>query len=534
MKNEFDDKQDLLQPPVKLQNRSLELSPRQSDIYRNLESIGPEIAAFYLSGVKVLQDNDLETSSYLLAHTAREIEGGLRDVFSTDQEKKKIQKQLKKTDLGDLSERIGHIASILAALGVDNLRAPLAQKWISIATRFHEFAPRHGAWKVPRKKETFVPLWREFEEVLVELVGTHFKLLDRLDRMLAYEKPTKEIIETLRCLLKSKVRYAYFFRKLESPAWLKPLKDAGWFHPDEQPVSQDVPDQPVPFWHALEYVKKVANHTEESPCEEVFDTLADIVDAIVDLTNCTEKSIASDHTEAQVIKIICALPIERIESRYITFIGVALKSRIGATLMDPAVCETILPKLLNEGAKKLTLMLLKDMLDAKVINSRIIPVMEEYWLRNALNTHGEAISKLCGIEASQIALAQIQYLIGQDAYRFDFIQQVGGDIPNTSDRNYAELLVNFTGTLFRFTESDSIMETAKDLLQESHPIIIRRIVLNVITHRYTDLKHLFWAWKGNPLEDIGLKPELYQLIQTNCRTFDKSEIEQVLDWIEIR
>ena len=50
MKNEFDKEKNLLQPPEKFQNRSLELSPRQSEIYRNLEAIGPEIAAFYIEG----------------------------------------------------------------------------------------------------------------------------------------------------------------------------------------------------------------------------------------------------------------------------------------------------------------------------------------------------------------------------------------------------------------------------------------------------------------------------------------------------
>ena len=179
MKNEFNKRQDLSLPSVSFQNHGLELSPRQAEIYRNLEAIGPEIAAFYLSGVKVLQNDDLETSSYLLAHIAREIEGGLRDVFSTDPEKRKIQKQLKKADLGNLSERIGHIASILSALGIDDLNVPLAQKWISVASQFHEFAHRHGAWKSPRNKEAFIPLWHEFEDVLVELVGTHFNLLNR-------------------------------------------------------------------------------------------------------------------------------------------------------------------------------------------------------------------------------------------------------------------------------------------------------------------------------------------------------------------
>ena len=545
MKNEFNKGQDLSQPSVRPQNRSLELSPRQSEIHRNLQAIGPEIAAFYLSGVKVLQDDDLETSSYLLAHIAREIEGGLRDVLSTDQEKRQIQGQLKKADLGNFSERRGHIASILAALGIDDLGDPLAKKWISVATQFHEFAHRHGAWEAPRAKEVFVPLWHEFEEVLMDLVGNHFNFLNRVDRLLAYEKPTKEIIRTLPNLLKSEIRYAYFFQKLDSPIWLKPLKDAGWFHPDRQPTSQEVPDQPVYFWHALGYVEKVADHTQKAPCEETFSVLANIVNTIVNYTNDTEASIASGHTDSQVIKIICALPIERIEARYITFIGVALKSRVETTLVHSAIGETVLPKLLDEGAKELTLLLLEDMLDAEVIHGNIRAVMEEYWLWDALQKHEQTIAELCGIEAVQIACARIRALINEGAYSFNVIRKIDSAPSDYPDRRYAELLVGFTSSILRAIKFDnSIEEIVKDLLQEglavtyNDPVkkeaqaIFGRIALTAATHHYENLKHLFWEWEGNPLENIGLKPELYHLIQTNCQAFEESEIGRILDWIE--
>ena len=545
MKNGFGKEQDLSQPSVRPQNRSLELSPRQSEIHRNLQVIGPEIAAFYLSGVKVLQDDDLETSSYLLAHIAREIEGGLRDVLSTDQEKRQIQGQLKKADLGNFSERRGHIASILAALGIDGLGDPLAKKWISVATQFHEFAHRHGAWEAPRAKKVFVPLWHEFEEVLMDLVGNHFNFLNRVDRLLAYEKPTKEIIRTLPNLLKSEIRYAYFFQKLDSPIWLKPLKDAGWFHPDRQPTSQEVPDQPVYFWHALGYVEKVADHTQKAPCEETFSVLANIVNTIVNYTNDTGTSIASGHTDSQVIKIICALPIERIKSWHITFIGIALKSRVETTLVHSAIGETVLPKLLDEGAKELTLLLLEDMLDAEVIHGDIRAVMEEYWLWDALQKHEQTIAELCGIEAVQIACARIRALINEGAYSFNVIRKIDSAPSDYPDRRYAELLVGFTSSILRAIKFDnSIEEIVKDLLQEglavtyNDPVkkeaqaIFGRIALTAVTHHYENLKHLFWEWEGNPLEEFWLKPSIYQLIHTRCFTFDEREFDQILHWIE--
>ena len=549
MKNGFDKEQDLLQPPDIFHNQDPRMSPRQAEIYRNLEAIGPEISAFYLSGVKVLQNKDIETSSYLLAHIAREIEGGLRDVLSRDQEKRQIQGQLKKADLGHFSERRGHIASILAALGIDDLGDPLAKRWISVAIQFHKFAHRHGAWEAPRAKEVFVPLWHEFEEVLMDLVGNHFNFLNRVDRLLDYEKPTKEIIKTLPYLLASEVRYAYFFNKLDSPVWLKDLRDTGWFDPKNRSTRPDGPDQSEYYrssvWHALKYVEKVATHTQESPCEETVNILADIVNTIVDYINDIGESIASDHTDWRVIQILCALPIERIEPRHITFIGVALKSRVGATLVHSAIGETVLPKLLDGGAKELTLVLLEDMLDAKVIHGNIRTVMDEYWLWDSLQKNEQVIEKLCGIETVRIAYNRIRTLINDGAYSFNVISKIDNALSDYPHRRYAELLVGFIAGLLRSIKFDnSIEKIVKKLLQEGLAVncdeplkrkarsIFGRIALNAITHRYEDLKHLFWDWQGNPLNETFLKPEIYQLLQANCLVFDEGEIDRVLHWIE--
>ncbi len=567
MKNEFDEKHNLSHPPERLQNRSLELSARQAEIYRNLEAIGPEIAAFYLSGVKMLQDDDLETSSYLLAHIAREIEGGLRDVLS-EKKKEELEFVITMPDGSKLTyekgkegsfnfasstpgtfkvtyNRIGkHKASILQSLNVDE-NSPIAERWISVAKRFAAFAHRHGAWESPRRRKVFVPIWHEFENVLSDLVGNHFKLLDRIDRILGYEKPTKEIIKTLPNLLVSEVRYAYFFNKLDSPAWLKPLKDAGWFHPDRQPTSQEMPDQPVHFWHALEYVEKVAYHTQEVPCEETFNILADIVNTIVNYTLDPKVIIVSDHTDWRIIQIICALPIERINSRHITFVGTFLRYKSGVTLMDSAIGDTVLPKLLNGGAKKLSLALLEDMLDAEVVHGDIKAVMEEHWLWDALQKHEQAIAELCGIESVRIACARIQTLIDEGAYSFNIISKIDSAPSDYPHRHYAELLVGFTSGLLRSVKFDNgVKKIVKDLLQEGLAVdcndplkreaqtIFGRIALTAVTHHYENLKQLFWEWQGNPLEETLLRPELYQLIQTNCRTFDESEIDQVLNWIE--
>ena len=146
--------------------------------------------------------------------------------------------------------------------------------------------------------------------------------------------------------------------------------------------------------------------------------------------------------------------------------------------------------------------------------------------------HGESIAKLCGVKAANIALEQIRTLIAESITSFDRIQLVGTEPSDAAHENYAELLVGFVSSVFRFAEPTSITKTLENLLRAPQAIF-KRIALTAVTHHYSDLKHLFWDWENNPLEEVSLKPEFYQLIQTNCTKFKESEIEQILSWVEL-
>ena len=543
MNDGFGEVQDLSRIRSDVPSRAPDLSPQQREIRRNLEAIGPEIAAYYLDGIKILHSTDLETAASLLAHIAREIDGGLRDILSSDEAKGQIQSQLTEAilaRLGDHSElknRKGHIASILAALGIDNapaflstdeVRVNFAIRWINVSTQFHKFVHRHGAWRAPRAKEEFEVLWYEFEGILSNLVGSFLDLLNQLDRICAYKEPTREIRGTLPNLLGSEERRAYFFRKLEFPAWLEPLKEDGWFDPDRNPMPQESSDQPGYYyssrWHALEYVVKVSTHPE---CP--IDTLVDIVNAITDESR---ERIDNGRTDLDIVKIIGTLPIERIEPQHITFMGAALKSIQKYGLTDQEIGQTILPKLLDGGKQELTLALLTIMFEIEFVDERIQSIMDEHWLEDALKKYGHAIANLCSVEAAQIALTQIRALTAADPFAFYSPHPVESDLSRLSHASYTDLIVSFANSLFRFAEPDNIEETVRALLQEP-PTIIRRIAIKAITNHYSDLKHLFWEWEGNPLDEVELEPEISQLIQVNSPTFDEDEIKQVLQWIEL-
>ena len=334
-------------------------------------------------------------------------------------------------------------------------------------------------------------------------------------------------MDVLSRLLKSEAMNSYFFRHLESLTWLDPLKEDGWFDPDRNPMPQESPDQPGYYyssrWHALEYVVKISTHPE---CP--IDTLVDIVNAITDESR---ERIDNGRTDLDTVKIIGTLPIDQIKSQYITFMGAALKSIQKYGLMDQEIGQTILPKLLDGRKLELTLTLLTIMLEIEFVEPDLRTLMDDYWIEDALKRHGHAIANLCGVAAADIALVQIRKIADSNRFKVDFIERVESDLSRLSHPSYAELIVSFTSALFRFAEPDSIEQTVQVLLEDPHAII-RRIAFKAIADHYSNLKHLFWTWEGNPLDDVKLEPEITELIETRNHTFDENEMEQILQWIE--
>ena len=415
-------KHSLSREPSDISKFGIELTNQQTEIHRNLESIGPEIAAYYLDGIRILQYKDLETAASLLAHVAREIDGGLRNVLSIEK-KEELKFVIRVPDdetlvcekgkEGTLKftvnapgavkvsyNRIGkHKASILQSLGIDDL-SPLAERWIKVTKRFAEFAHRHGAWKSPRRREDFEPLWSEFEDVLANLVGNYLNLLSKVvDRILERQEPTGEIRRVLPNLLKSEARRKYFFNKLESPTWLEPLKEDRWFDPENNPAPQKDLYQGgyyYSLWHALEYAGRIADRIEKYPCDETINCLVSIVDAIINHTAARGERIRNDYTDWRILRIIGTFPIAQIKRQHITFMDTALKSGWPRMLAAREVTQTILPKLLDTDAKELTLALLKVIIDAQSTNDQIIADMGGPQLKEALEKYTQDLIILCG------------------------------------------------------------------------------------------------------------------------------------------
>ena len=339
-----------------------ELSNTQFEINQNLQTLAPLLAAFYRDWLRIRQSTNFKCRSYLLGHLAREIAGGFRDILSLKGDEGKIKESLRNEDLGDLKEHKPHIASIMSALGVPDFDLR-AEQWIKISKDFATLAHKDRNEQERSTRRDSESLWPKFEGLLAFLVGGYLNLLNRIDKILKTKQPNENMTGALRDLLRPEVLHKHFFQNLKSPAWLKPLKEDGWFNPENNPVPQEDPDYPgyyqVPVWHALEYVRKVADNTRDHPCNETFCILADIVNTIVNDHRKDEGKSDNNCTDWRIIRIIGRLPVTQIESRHIIFMDTALNSRWGGTLAAREIAETILPKLVHNRKKDLILELLK-------------------------------------------------------------------------------------------------------------------------------------------------------------------------------
>jgi len=343
----------------------------------------------------------------------------------------------------------------------------------------------------------------------------------------------------------------HFFKILASSLnpfpWIEPLKKRGYFDPINNPLPQELTDSKgyfsIPYWNVLGYLENVAAKNEETPTEEITNSLLEIIDSIIHFRDEKGERIDNHKTDYTMVKIIFSLPIEKITKGHIKFVRIALISKWDTTLVASEIGTSILPKLVDKKAENLILQLLDVILDYKKIKKEFtfgeresyeyISIMEDYWLTDALKKHKLAIAKICGIEAAKIAIDKIKSIIKEDKSQFNNIW-----IPTIEDHQqtsfpdrYECQLVYFVRDMFKFSDPEQIKEEIKNLLREEHPIF-QRIVLYIISCHYKELNELFWEWEGNPLDKYELKHELYELLRNNCPSFTRDQINKVLEWIE--
>lgn len=536
------------------------MTVKQTKIYEGLKVIGPEIAQFYFDGLKLI-DSDFGTKSNLLAHTLREIDGGLRDIFEPKHLKKEFQDKLKKEDLEKIFDQFkeeykefdylrditfdefkdakGHISSILLSFGL-SIDHPLSAQYIKAVRWLAKYAHRSGAFNEPRNPKDIINLWNEFEDVLSKLIGSYYALADRIDSIIKLEEPSPEILKTLPNLLNTPVRTTYFFNRLKSRKWLLQLEQEGYFDGSKNPDLVESVDSPgyysIPYWSELTYLETVAEENLKSPEDETTKALVRIIDNISSFRNEQGQRIENYRTDYIIFKIICSLPKEYLNESHFLFISDALQSKwhgsIGYSFNE------FLDRLLLLEDKVLLLRGIEILLMHRVqddIFDKVYSIFRDYELQRIISECKDKIASIFGLELQKLVIQKMKEVIKLDKSIFNSIS-----IPAIEDHEqtyfeekYDYQLVYLLRNTLEKLDAKDIIDTIEELLNEEHPIF-HRIAFHMIRIKYSELRELFWKIEKNPLSLPYTKHEVYELIHQHSTNFSPEEIQQVIKWINTK
>ena len=504
-----------LETAIKIEGE-VKLTPKQLDIYKGLKEIGEEIASFYLDGVFIL-NNNFKTKSYLLAHLAREIDGGLRDFLVMNPEINEIFCILCENNL---TKRPSHRESILIALDISS-DSKLSKKWFEIAKQYHKFAHRSGAWKEPRDQNNMVKLWKEYEDILFDLVGSFLNIHNLFDRIIRYDYPNKEIINTLRNLLKVDARYSYFFQNLDSINWFGDLYKEDYFKKINM--------------HNFIYLEKVALANKVNKNSEISKLLINVInDSIASPTN--EDYRADWYT----VKILFMLSSEKITFDHIDFIGLSLRKTKFGGLLHSDLGSIVLPVLIEHNMKEHLLRLLPILFECETKEDSFhtkerVPLVEKYWLYEITKKYPKEIANIVGIEGIEVLLEIMRNILASDERAFNvvWVTTIENNKQNSFPDRYDNQITSFVRDMLEEISPDDSHSLLETLVYDSQ-MIFKRLALHALNYHYEVLKDIFWQWfksENNVLETV-YKHELYQLLSDRAGLSTETELAVVIKWIE--
>ncbi len=394
-----------------------------------------------------------------------------------------------------------------------------------------------------RQLNEVIKYWNEEIHLVTGYLHNASQLIDKA--VTGVSMLTDEIIRQILQLIKNnKSLEDYFFKKLAEASkplkWLIPLRDREYFAPKNNPKPQEIPNKKncytIPHWNILNALENIAMKNEESPNSEVSKALHEIVDGILSYRKKGER-IDNYGTDSKLLETISHFPIEYIGTQHIQFIKDALPSSIGTTLLDHGIGKLFLPKLVREEAVDLILRLFDVILhysksDDREHTREYISVIDPYYLKEALIKNKKGISKICAIEAANIAISKMKEILKEDKSQFNYVW-----IPAIEDHEqtrfpnrYECQLVHFIRDMLEAADSKEIKPVVQDMLVSEHDIF-KRLAYHLINHHYNSLSSLLWCISNNPLVSLTIH-ELYELIKAHCNSFDETQISTILNWIE--
>jgi len=157
-----------------------------------------------------------------------------------------------------------------------------------------------------------------------------------------------------------------FFRQLSKSKnpipWLKPLKERGYFYPQNNPDSTAGYGS---YWNAMASLENMAKINNLSPSPETTEEIISTINSIINYQDHKGQRIENPWTDRHLIRIIFLLPPEKISNLYFDFMKICLRSQYNPVFIAGEIQDVIIPKLFEKKIEDHLLKILDIILDFK-------------------------------------------------------------------------------------------------------------------------------------------------------------------------
>lgn len=517
------------------------LTAQQQRIYDALKNIGEALANFYLDGVRMTHpDCTILSKANMIAHAAREIDGGLRDLFAPN----KIVKE-KKTLIADtVNKDSDHFASILAAVGKDDPQNMLAKKWFAIAGNFHRVAHRKDIHSTSVDPAGIIALWAQYENILDVVVGSFLGITNRLDGLLNLDQPQHEAIPTLKNILKVPQYANYFFFKLDKKSWLLPLINEHFFDPANAPVKVEENTTPG-YWYPIRYLLNIAPIVRRNVRDNLIEVVDKIMTQYINDNLELHPNIVYDLLQI-IIKVEC-LSFSGNSKAFFEKYN-AKTQGFGWNLVHSSMTKELAEKLVDNKDVDGLMNLMDYFFGFTTVEEpsisffaeetgpylRVNPNVEDHHIRELLTRHGKQIVEILGPGVIKLAMEQLRNLVTIGAHALS--DGSPASIEPTDQSGYTSdwevILVYFIRDYASQLETAALSGLIDEML-DSNVQILQRLGIHLIRVHFDQFHDKWWQFMQKEQEDSTIYiHEPYVLLRDHSENFTDEQFEKAIAWIE--
>jgi len=339
-------------------------------------------------------------------------------------------------------------------------------------------------------------------------------------------------------------------KRSEPEQYFDALKQHGFFNPSENqgPVPSSNPDfVHIPVWNAVNYLKVVGERAAALDSDDLAGKVLDVVRSVTLFKDeVTGESRDNYRTYLTFAELLGVLPLRCVTIADVGLIPTWLNSKYDRGLVPHALSKGLLKRLFDDGSAesaKKACAVIEACLELEHSSKRrkqsdddLATVVDDYWLKEMLQTHARELGRKSGRSAAAIFENGLRIVFSKERRSYGSALWRPAIETNSQNRD-------FYGPENRFVEGlrdvlDGWLETAPadasayvETALKDEAEIVRRIALRAVTEHFEVLKPVFEPLIGPQLFQSGHRHELYRLLSSRFAEFSHDGKTKVVEAI---